>query len=165
MFLMPKPTDDKLSPRIVNRRATHDYQITSKLEVGIVLRGSEVKSIRHGHVSLQEGFALIDPNTHKLTLFNVEVTPYSHAGPSTNHEGKRARELLAHKREILKLEKETMGKGMSIVPLAMYFVRGKVKVEIGVGIGKKEFDKRADLKKRDAERDIRRAMSKPRDKR
>jgi SsrA-binding protein len=158
---MTKPTDDKHSPRILNRRATHDYQITEKLECGIVLRGSEVKSIRQGLVSLQEGFAMIDPNTHQFTLFNVEIRPYNHAGPSTNHEGKRARTLLAHKRQIYKLEKELLGKGSTIVPLAMYFVRGKVKIEVGVGTGKKEYDKRADLKKRDAERDMRRAMSKP----
>ena len=160
---MSKPTDEKLAPRILNRRATHDYHISDKLEVGIILRGSEVKSIRQGRVSLQEGFAMIDPNTLQLTLFNVEITPYDHAGPTTNHEGKRARGLLAHKRQILKLQKESLGKGSTIVPLAMYFVRGKVKLEIGVGVGKKEFDKRADIKKREADRAISRAMSKPRD--
>jgi len=149
-----------LSPRIANRRAYHDYHIGEKFEVGIVLKGSEVKSIRNGQVSLAEGFALIEPATMELWLHNVEIAPYTHAGPAHQHTPKRQRKLLARKREIRTIYDKHITKGVSLVPLAMFFVRGKVKLEIGVGTGKKAYDKRQDMKKKDADREIRRGMSK-----
>ena len=159
---MAKKKPDKpknLSPRIANRRAFHDYHIGEKFEVGIVLVGSEVKSIRNGQVSLAEGFAMIEPATMELWLHNVEIAPYPHAGPQHQHVPKRTRKLLAKKREIRTIHDKHIVKGVSLVPLAMFFVRGKVKLEIGVGTGKKAFDKRQDMKKRDADREIRRGMT------
>ena len=147
------------SPRIVNRRATRDYQITDKLETGIKLTGTEVKSIRNGQVSLAEGFARVEPHSQELMLYNVDIATYPHADALTQHEPKRPRKLLAHKREIKSLEGSTTSKGVTIIPLAMYFVRGKVKVEIGIATGKRSVDKRQDIKKREADRDIRRGMT------
>ncbi len=155
-----KEQSKNLNPRIANRRAYHDYHISEKFEVGIVLTGSEVKSIRNGQVSLAEGFAMVEPNTMELWLHNVEVSPYTHAGPQNQHEPKRNRKLLARKREIKLIHNKLVSKGVTLVPLAMFFTRGKIKVEIGVGTGKKAFDKRQDMKKRDADREIRRGMSK-----
>ncbi len=155
-----KPTKPKnLSPRIANRRAFHDYHISDKYEVGIVLLGSEVKSIRNGQVSLAEGFAMVEPATMEIWLHNVEISPYTHAGPENQHAPKRQRKLLAKKREIRHILDKTTAKGATLVPLAMFFVRGKVKLEIGVGTGKKSYDKRQDMKKRDADREIQRGMS------
>jgi SsrA-binding protein len=148
------------SPRIANRRAFHDYHIGDKFEVGIVLKGSEVKSIRNGQVSLAEGFAMVELATMELWLHNVEISPYTHAGPEHQHTPKRQRKLLARKREIRQIADKTNDRGVTLVPLAMFFVRGKVKLEIGIGTGKKSFDKRQDMKKRDADREMRRSMSK-----
>lgn len=147
-----------LSPRIVNRRASHDYHLSDRLEVGLSLRGSEVKSIRHGQVSLAEGYVSVDPRTERLMLFNVDIALYPQAGEH-QHEPRRPRVLLAHRREIRSLLGKTMARGVTIVPLAIYFVRGRAKLEIAIGTGKKQHDKRQDLKKREAERDMRRAMS------
>ncbi len=151
-----KPTN--LSPRIVNRRATHDYHIEEKLEVGVMLRGSEVKSIRHSQVSLAEGYVSVDPRTQALMLYNVDIALYPQAGDN-QHEPKRPRRLLAHRRQIENLLGKTTTKGVTIVPLAMYFVRGMVKLEVGLGTGKKTHDKRQDMKKQVADREMRRAMT------
>jgi len=155
---MGKAKSNNMSPRIVNRRAFHDYHISEKLEVGIVLRGSEVKSVRGGKVSLAEGFAQVDPRTLELFLINVDIGAYEQAGEN-QHEPKRWRKLLAHRRQIEQLQGKTSSKGTTLVPLAMYFVRGMVKVEIGVGEGRRQQDKRQDMKKRDAEKEIRRALT------
>lgn len=155
------PQTKNLSPRIANRRATHDYHISEKLEVGIVLRGSEVKSVRQGQVSLAEGYVMIDLKTEQLILSGVEISRYLHAG-QVQHETKRPRKLLAHKRQIRHLMGKTTAKGTTIVPLAMYFSRGLIKLEIGIGVGKKTYDKRQDMKKREARREIDRAMTRRR---
>ncbi len=153
---------DNLSPRIANRRAFHEYHIDEKLEVGIILTGSEVKSIRHGNVSLAEGFARVEPATHELMLFNVDIATYPQAG-DRNHEPKRPRKLLAHRKQIDKLFGATTARGTTLIPLAMYFSdRGIVKVEIGIATGKHHHDKRADLKKKADQRDIARAMTRKR---
>lgn len=162
MAKSPKKKLADLSPRIANRRAMHDYHISEKLETGIKLTGTEVKSIRNGQVSLAEGFARIEPATHELMLFNVEIAHYPQAAEPFQHEPKRPRKLLAHRRQIKELETATSSKGLTLIPLAMYFVRGKVKVEIGVASGKKSFDKRQDAKKREADREIRRGMTRGR---
>ncbi|MEM6553243.1 MAG: SsrA-binding protein SmpB [Planctomycetota bacterium] len=151
-----KPTN--LEPRIANRRAKFDYAVTDKLECGIQLMGSEVKSVRLGQVSLAEGYAAVDPKTMTLTLHGVDIAHYPQAGP-LQHETKRTRRLLAHRREIERLFGKTSAKGTTLIPLAMYFVRGRVKVELGVGTGKRQSDKRQDMKKRDADREIRQAMT------
>jgi len=159
---MAKKQQENLSPRIVNRKARHDYQILDSMEVGIVLQGSEVKAVRHSLVTLGEGFARIEPNDMKLILHNVEIGQYTHASGGNGHEPNRPRVLLAHKRQIKKLFDETSSSGRTLVPLTMYFVRGKVKIELGIGQGKKQHDKRQDIKQRESDRDIRRALSKRR---
>lgn len=149
-------------PRIVNRRAYHDYDILEKLEVGMALTGSEVKSIRNSQVSLAEGFASIDSHTMQLMLYNVDIAPYPHADPATTPHRKRHRKLLAHKRQIAKLMGHTTAKGITIVPLAIYFIRGMAKLEIGVARGKKSVDKRQSIKDREASVQIRRGMTRKR---
>lgn len=144
-------------PRIVNRRAQHDYFIESKLECGISLVGSEVKALRYGLAQLQEAYVRIEKG--KLVLHGCHIDPYKQAAIVYNHEPRRERYLLAHKREIRKLEAALEQKGTTIVPLAIYFKDGRAKVEIGVGKGKQQFDKRATIKKKEADREMRRAQS------
>ena len=155
---MARKKPENLSPRIANRKAFHDYHISEKLEVGIVLMGSEVKSVRNSQVSLAEGFARVEPQTMELTLYNVNIAHYRQAGIN-QHDPIRPRKLLAHKRQIAKLHDLACSKGVTLVPLAMYFCRGMVKVEIGVGTGKKSHDKRQDLKRRDANKEIRKGLT------
>jgi len=154
-----KGKPENLSPRIDNRRARFDYALSDELECGVQLRGTEVKSIRKGQVSLGEGYVDIDEKTMQLWLHNVEIAHYTHAAEHHQHAPKRSRKLLAHKREIEKLHLAVKGKGVTIVPIAMYFKHGKVKVEVAVAAGKKQFDKRQDLKKKQTDRDMRRAMT------
>ena len=150
------------NPRIENRKARHNYHIHEKIEVGIVLQGSEVKSVRDGQVSLQEGFARIEPNSMEMFLHEVHIAPYSHASGVNGHDPTRLRKLLAHKREIKRIFGQTTAKGTTLIPLNMYFVRGRVKLEIGVCTGKKSYDKREDLKSKDARREIQKAMTRRR---
>jgi SsrA-binding protein len=152
----------KHSPRIVNRKARHDYAIEESLEVGIALKGSEVKSIRNGQVSLAEGFARVEPATMELMLFNVNIAEYTHGGPTNNHEPTRPRKLLAHRRQIRNLHQTTTAKGTTLVPLAMYFVRGKVKLELGIARGRAQHDKRDKIDAKESDREIRRALSRRR---
>ena len=149
-------------PAIENRRARYDYHIEEMLECGISLTGTEVKSIRDGQVSLSEGYvrAVEDPPT--LTLHGAHIAEYAPAGEHRQHNPHRSRRLLAHRKEIKKLAEKTRAKGRTIVPLKMYFVRGRVKLLVGLAHGKRRHDKRADLAKRQAERDIQRAMSRKR---
>lgn len=149
---------ENFEPRIENRRAYHDYLISDNLECGIVLTGSEVKSIRAGRVNLTEGFADINPRTGELWLLNVDISTYAQAPRS--HLPRAQRKLLAHKREIARLAKATAAKGTTLVPLAMYFDEGRVKVEIGVATGKKEHDKRDASREKDVRKDLQRAMVK-----
>jgi SsrA-binding protein len=153
-----KKNNPNFAPRIVNRKARHDYDIGDTLEVGIALRGTEVKSVRHGHVSLAEGYVGVDPKSMTLQLFNVDIAHYPQAGP-IQHEPKRTRDLLAHKREIKSLFGKTTAKGVTLVPLALYFKDGRAKLEVGVGTGRKQHDKRQDLRKKEADKEIRRAMA------
>ena len=157
---MAKPSKEH-TPRIVNRRARFEYHILETLETGISLLGSEVKSVRNGQVSLAEGFARIDPNDMGLYLHDVDIARYSHGGPH-QHEPKRRRRLLAHKRQIEKMLGLTTAKSTTIVPLAMYFRRGWVKVELGVARGKRQHDKRQDMKTREAREQVQRAMTRKR---
>ncbi len=145
---------DNYVTSISNRRARHDYHILESMECGIELKGTEVKSIRLGKVSLAESYALVQRDEVKLE--NMQITPYEH-GSYENHEPKRTRKLLLHKKEILKLKQKIAEKGLTLVPLKLYFnARGIAKVELGLAKGKKLFDKRETIKQRDTERELRR---------
>lgn len=138
-----------------NRRARHDYEFLAKFEAGIVLTGSEIKSVRDHHVQLQGSYARIKDG--EVWLQDAHIAPYANAG-YTGHQPDRDRKLLLHKKEIRKIE-ELMGeRGLALVPLAMYFKRGKAKVELGVGRGLKRYDKREKLKEADQKRDIQQAL-------
>jgi SsrA-binding protein len=138
-----------------NRKARHDYSVTDVFECGVVLKGTEVKSLRLGRASLVDGFATIDDG--EVFLHGVHIPEYEQ-GSWTNHEPRRVRKLLLHKAEILRLIGKTQESGLTLIPLSMYFSDGKVKVELALARGKKSYDKRQDLAKRDADRDIRNAM-------
>jgi SsrA-binding protein len=146
-----------LSPRIANRRAFHDYHIESKLECGIALVGSEVKSLRQGLGQLQDAYVRVERG--RLVLHGAYIDHYKQASPVFNHEPRRARFLLAHRREIRKLEKEQEQRGVTLIPLAIYFKDGRAKVEVAVARGKQQFDKRAAIKKKETERDLRKLQS------
>lgn len=151
------------TPEIVNRKARHQYHISETLECGIALVGSEVKAIREGRVSLGEGYAHVDERSGELWLHNVHISEYGPArGSASAHAPTQPRKLLAHKREIRRLEVETASKGKTLVPLKMYFKDGWAKVLIGVATGKGKADRREDVKKREADREIRRAMTRKR---
>ena len=138
-----------------NRKARHDYSILDVYEAGVVLTGTEVKSLRLGRASLVDGFATIDDG--EIFLRNVHIPVYDQ-GSWTNHEPRRVRKLLLHRSEITRLIGKTKESGLTLVPLSLYFSAGKVKVEIALAQGKKSYDKRQDLAKRDADRDIRKAL-------
>ncbi|MBA2471970.1 MAG: SsrA-binding protein [Pseudonocardiales bacterium] len=138
-----------------NRRARHDYEIMDTYEAGIVLTGTEVKSLRAGRASLTDAFASVDDG--EVWLRNLHIPEYTQ-GSWTNHEPRRTRKLLLHRKEIERLIGKTRESGLSLVPLSMYFSEGKVKVEIALGRGKRSYDKRADLAKRDANREVARAL-------
>jgi SsrA-binding protein len=147
-------------PTIENRKARHDYHIEDTLECGVKLVGTEVKSVRHGRVSLAEGYVRASDAPIALELHGVHIAEYPPAGPHRQHNPIRTRPLLAQRREIRKLADRTRAKGTTLVPLKMYFVRGRVKVLIGIAHGKRRSDKRQDLAARDAKREMDRAMSK-----
>ena len=149
---MSRPKDD--SPRISNRRALHDYFITHKIECGMVLVGSEVKSLRAGLAQLQDSFAAVENGT--LILHNCHIDPYAKSAMIYNHEPRRDRRLLVHKREMKKLAAETDAKSTTLIPLAIYFKEGRAKLELGVAVGKQRFDKRASIKKKEMDRELRR---------
>ena len=139
-----------------NRKAFHDYAIEEKLEAGIVLRGTEVKSLREGKVNLRDSYASVDHE--EVILHNCHITPYSH-GNIMNHDPLRPRKLLLHRKEISKLLGKTQQKGLTIVPLRIYFSpQGKAKVEIALAKGKKQYDRRETIKTRDAGREVECAM-------
>jgi len=149
---VPRETGRKVVAQ--NRRARHDYHIEDTYEAGLVLTGTEVKSLRAGHASLVDGYALVRDD--EVWLMGVHIPEYTE-GTWTNHEPRRARKLLLHRREIGKLIEKTQEQGLTIVPLALYFTEGRAKVEIAVARGKRSYDKRQDLAKRDAAREMERA--------
>ena len=138
-----------------NKKARHDYTIVDTYECGVVLMGTEVKSLREGRASLADAFATIDDG--EVYLHNVHIPEYAF-GSWTNHTPRRVRKLLLHKAEILKLIGRTKESGLTLVPLSLYFSEGKVKVELALARGKKTWDKRQDLAKRDADREVQREM-------
>jgi len=147
-----------MSIRVVstNRKALHDYFIDETYEAGIVLQGSEIKSVRAGRVSLKEAYVRIDDNL-EAWLVDAHIAPYESAS-HFNHEPRRPRKLLLHKQEILRLWNKVRQKGVAIVPLRMYLKDGKAKVEIAVARGKKKYDKRAEIARREMEREIQREL-------
>ncbi len=139
----------------VNRKAFHDYEILDKVEAGIVLTGTEIKSAREGRVNIRDAYARTSDG--ELWLYNAHISPYD-KGNRNNHEPERPRKLLLHRGEIRELAEGTNQKGNTIVVLAMYLKRGMAKVELGVARGKKSYDKRETVAKREAEREIARAI-------
>lgn len=138
-----------------NRKAHHDYLILDTFEAGIALTGTEVKSLRMGRASLTDGFATIDAG--EVFVRNVHIPEYEQ-GSWTNHEPRRVRKLLMHKSEIIRLVGKTKESGLTLVPLSLYFSDGRVKVELALARGKRAYDKRQDLARRDADREVRRAL-------
>jgi len=142
-----------------NRAASHHYFLEERLETGIMLQGTEVKSIREGRANLKDAYALIKDG--ELFLINAHIGPYA-AGNIFNHEPLRSRKLLANKREILKLDAKAQQKGLTLIPTRMYFKNGRVKVEVAVARGKQLWDKRETERRRDADREARQAMARGR---
>lgn len=139
-----------------NRKARHEYFILESMEMGIVLSGTEIKSVRSGQVNLKDGFARVENG--ELWLYNVHISPYE-KGTYYNKEPLRPRKLLAHKGQILKLQMKTKEKGLTLIPLAMYIKEGKrAKIELAIAKGKQQHDKRDAIAARDTEREISRAM-------
>jgi SsrA-binding protein len=138
-----------------NRKARHDYSIVDVFEAGVMLTGTEVKSLRLGRASLVDGFATIDDG--EVFLRNVHIPEYEQ-GSWTNHEPRRTRKLLLHRAEIERLVGKTKESGLTLVPLSIYFSAGKVKVELALARGKRSYDKRQDLARRDADREVQRAL-------
>lgn len=149
-------------PEIENRKARHDFAISDTLEVGMKLVGSEVKSLRDGKASLAEGFVMAREEPPSLELHGVHIAEYPPAGAARQHAPLRVRRLLAHAREIRRLAKSMQVKGVSLVPLKIYFKAGRAKLLVGVGTGRKHGDKRAAIAEREMKRDMDRAMSKRR---
>ena len=153
---MPEKKDaDRERDVAVNRRAYHDYFVDEKYECGVVLTGTEVKSIRGGKCNLRDGFVRIDQS--EAWLENVHISPYAQ-GNLMNHEPVRPRKLLLHRKQISSLIGKVRQKGYTLVPLRVYFTRNHAKVEVGLCRGKRQYDKREAIAERDAKREIERAM-------
>jgi SsrA-binding protein len=153
---MKKPDPKEVKVLARNRKARHEYSIDETLEAGVVLAGSEVKSIRDGKVTLVDAFADIDNNEAWLHQMDVGVYAFAHA---RNHEPRRRRKLLLHRKEIDRLVGKIREKGYTMVPLSLYEKKGHVKVELALVHGKQQHDRRDDVRKREAQREIDRAMA------
>jgi len=139
-----------------NKRANFDYQISDKYEAGLVLTGQEVKSVKMGHISLKESFVTIKGN--ELYLTNAHISPYKHAGEIKNYDPTRPRKLLLRKAEIRHLTGKARAQGLTLVPIRVYTKKRYLKLEFGIGKGKKKFDKRQDIAKKEDERKIQRTL-------
>ncbi|MBU5595700.1 SsrA-binding protein SmpB [Amphibacillus sp. MSJ-3] len=149
---MPKD-NSKVMAR--NKKANHDYFIEETFEAGLVLQGTEIKSIRAGRANMKDSFARVERG--EVFLYNLHISPYEQ-GNRYNHEPTRTRKLLLHRKQINKLIGETQQSGYSLVPIKIYLKNGMAKVLIGLGKGKKKYDKREDLKRKQAKRDVERAL-------
>ncbi len=136
---------------ILNRKARFNYDVIDTIECGIVLKGTEIKSIRAGKANIKDSYGIVKNN--EAYILNMHISPYENGGVF-NHEETRTRKLLLHKNEILKLKNKLELEGFTLIPLKVYFVNGKAKIELGLCKGKKLYDKREDVKKRDIEREI-----------
>jgi SsrA-binding protein len=149
---------NKSNPGVVaeNRKARHDYDVEETVEAGLVLTGSEIKSVRAGRVNLRGSFARVIND--EVFLFEAHISPYEQSGTYFNHDPTRRRKLLLHRREISRLDGLVRQKGMTLVPLRIYFKGRRAKLELAVARGKKNYDRREDIAKRESQRDIERAM-------
>ena len=138
-----------------NRKAFHDFHLLETFEAGLVLLGTEVKAIREGRVNLRDSYARVEDG--EVFLYNVNISPYSHRGYA-DHEPLRRRKLLLHRDEIRKLIGKTVEKGMTLVPTRLYFKNGRVKVSVSLAKGKKDYDKRETIKRRETDRETRAAI-------
>jgi SsrA-binding protein len=138
-----------------NRRARHEYEILETFEAGLVLRGTEVKSLRTGQVNFKDSYATV--RNSELWLLGCHISPYSH-GTDANHDPERDRKLLLHRREITRLTGKIAERGLTVVPLKLYFKAGRAKIEIGLARGKKLHDKRATLRERETRREMDKAV-------
>ena len=153
---MDKTEREKAKASIAeNRKAHHDFHLLETFEAGIVLLGTEVKSIREGRVNLRDSYARVEDG--EVFLYNVNISPYSHRGYA-DHEPLRRRKLLLHRDEIRKLIGKTVEKGMTLVPVRLYYKNGRVKVAVSLAKGKKEYDKRETIKRRETDRETRAAI-------
>ena len=152
---MAGKNSEEQRPLVQNKKARHDYNILETVEAGIVLTGTEIKSVREGRVTLKDGFAQI--KNDEAWLENVHISEYT-AGNRFNHDPLRRRKLLLHKKQIVQLGQKTSAKGVTLVPLKVYLKNGFAKVLIGVATGKHEYDKRETIKRRDQEREIQRTL-------
>ena len=154
---MKDRTDRQKAERSIaeNRKAFHDYHLLETFEAGMALLGTEVKAIREGRVNLRDSFGRVEDG--EVFLYNVHISPYSHRG-SSDHEPTRRRKLLLHRQEIKKLIGKTVQRGMTLVPVRMYFKNGRVKVSMSLAKGKQSYDKRETIKRREAERETRAAL-------
>ena len=160
MAKKPKPkADDGLKVLARNRRALHDYAIEERLEAGVALTGSEVKSLRDQRATIGDGFVVLRRGEAWLVNVQIQEYPYAH---QQNHEPMRERRLLLHRRELDKLDTRVNQRGYSLVPLSIYLKSGRIKVELGLGRGKKHYEKRESLKEAEAKREIDRAMNRRR---
>ena len=150
-------TDREKAQRIIadNRKAYHDYHVLETMEAGVALLGTEVKAIREGRVNLRDSFARIDGG--EVWLMNVHISPYSHTGYA-HHDERRQRKLLLHRHEIRKLNGRVTEKGLTLVPLQMYFKDGRVKVSLALVKGKQAHDKRETIRRREVDRETRAAV-------
>lgn len=161
-----KPGITGLDKKIVatNRRARRDYEISDTFECGMVLRGSEVKSLRESQVQMTEAYGRIDDG--ELWLLGLNISPYASTGSASfGHIPDRHRKLLLHRSEIDRIDAKVSRDRLALVPLSIYFIGGRAKIELGIARGKKEFDRRQDIARRDADREAERAMSRSRQQR
>jgi SsrA-binding protein len=156
---MKQEKEDQYKVVATNRKAYHDYFIEEKLEAGLMLRGTEVKSLRDGRVNLQDSYASVDDG--EVYLHHCHISPYSH-GNIMNHDPLRARKLLLHRKEINKLIGKTQQKGLTLIPTKMYFKNGKVKIELALAKGKQLWDKRETERRRTADKEAREAVARGR---
>jgi SsrA-binding protein len=154
---MTEKSEREKAEKIVaeNRKALHDYHVIESFEAGVVLLGTEVKAIREGRVNLRDSFGRVENG--EIFVHNVHVSPYSHRGYA-EHEPLRRRKLLLHRQEIRKLIGKTVEKGMTLVPLRLFFKNGRVKIVIALAKGKKEYDRRETIKRRETDRETRAAV-------
>jgi SsrA-binding protein len=155
---MAKKAPDKPShsPRVTNRRARFNYHILEVVEAGVVLTGTEVKSLRSASASMEDAFVRVRGG--EAFLIGLSIAPYAHAGALMQHEEKRDRKLLLHARQVERLESHARVKGNTVVPTSIYFKNGWAKVEVGLAVGKKQFDKRHAIQEKQQKRDIAREM-------
>lgn len=154
-----QPTASGQKDAAVNRNASHNYFLLEKFEAGLVLTGTEVKSVRGGHTNLKDAYGLIQNG--ELWLLNCHISPYDH-GSYTNHAATRTRKLLVHQEELRKLIGQTQQKGLTLIPTRMYFKNGRVKIEMAIARGKQQWDKRETERRRTADREAREAIARSR---